>query len=356
MRIHHRKTILSFLSSHLRSHNIGNNHQRTGNQKQRSSNLSAIYNVVKLFATHFDNLSNITATSKDTIARVNDFVNKTVSRLINPGPINKSPNQAAEKLPLIPESTRKNDFFTTLVYHTPLLSLRGAERRGPLRQRSEASNLILNRFLVSLGMTIMFLLYTFPAYASHCENNPDPNIPLGQYCEKATNTRWQDMPCIYTEQHEVIAQCAADEDCVQLPPDSSGYKFTECQTRSSGTSPGSTTNFGPDAAGLAQIEAMFEQVISFIVPLAFVALFVVLVWAGIKFLTSGGDPKALEAARNTVTWALLGILFLAIAWLVLQLVAAFTGIDALKTFDVGKLCTDKNLAICVPKSLPAPTP
>ncbi len=88
------------------------------------------------------------------------------------------------------------------------------------------------------------------------------------------------------------------------------------------------------AAGLSQIEDTFGHVIQISVAGAFIALFVVLVWAGIKFLTSSGEPKALEAARNAVTWALLGILFMAIAWLVLKLIAAFTGIPDLTSFNV----------------------
>jgi len=111
------------------------------------------------------------------------------------------------------------------------------------------------------------------------------------------------------------------------------------------------------AAGLTQIEDTFGHLIEISVAGAFIALFVVLVWAGIKFLTSSGEPKALEAARNAVTWALLGILFMAIAWLILQLIAAFTGIDALKTFSVTGLCPGGN---CIPSptpvAVPTPTP
>lgn len=93
---------------------------------------------------------------------------------------------------------------------------------------------------------------------------------------------------------------------------------------------------GPPAAGLTQIEEMFRQVIQVSVGLAFVALVVMLVIAGIKFLTSGGDPKAVNSASMTVTWALLGILFLAIAWLILLLIKTFTGIDV-TTFNIKTL-------------------
>lgn len=99
-----------------------------------------------------------------------------------------------------------------------------------------------------------------------------------------------------------------------------------------------TPSFGPPAAGLTQIEEVFRNVIKISVGGAFIALFVVLVWAGIKFLTSGGEPKALESARDAVTWALLGILFLALAWLILKLIAAFTGIPDLTSFNIKVLC------------------
>lgn len=94
---------------------------------------------------------------------------------------------------------------------------------------------------------------------------------------------------------------------------------------------------GPSPAGLAQIEQTFSNVISVIVGLGFITLVVLLVWAGIKYLTSGGEPKAIQSAHQTVTWAFLGILFLAIAWLILQLIEAFTGIKV-TIFDIRQLC------------------
>lgn len=79
--------------------------------------------------------------------------------------------------------------------------------------------------------------------------------------------------------------------------------------------------------GLDQIEGVVKNVLSVIVGLAFVAMLVMLLIAGIRYLTSAGEPKAVQSAHNTVTWALLGIVFMAIAWLILQLVKTFTGID-----------------------------
>ncbi len=105
---------------------------------------------------------------------------------------------------------------------------------------------------------------------------------------------------------------------------------------------------GPDPAGLQEFEDLVRNIVSLIVGLGFIAMLVMLVMAGIKYLTSGGEPKAVQAAHNTVTWALLGVVFMAIAWIILQLIKAFTGIDV-TIFDIKTLCGDaKTLPFCQP--------
>lgn len=100
---------------------------------------------------------------------------------------------------------------------------------------------------------------------------------------------------------------------------------------------------GPDAAGLQEIEDIVRNIVSVVVGLGFIASLSLLVWAGIKYLTSGGEPKAVQAAHQVTTWALLGILFLAVTWLILQLIQAFTGVNV-TTFNIKTLCdvTGKN--------------
>lgn len=108
---------------------------------------------------------------------------------------------------------------------------------------------------------------------------------------------------------------------------------------------------GPLPAGLAEIEAVFSNVISVIVGLSFIATLVMLIFAGFKYLTSGGEPKAIQQAHFTVTWALLGILFLAIAWLILQLIQSFTGINV-TVFDIRTLCGVGGTQFCNPPPSP----
>ncbi|MBI4040139.1 hypothetical protein HY389_02185 [Candidatus Daviesbacteria bacterium] len=80
-------------------------------------------------------------------------------------------------------------------------------------------------------------------------------------------------------------------------------------------------------AGPKQLEELITRIINLSTGLAFIVLTVMVFVGGIRYITSGDDPKSLSAAKRTLIWALLGILFLAIAWLILKLIAAFTGVD-----------------------------
>ena len=88
------------------------------------------------------------------------------------------------------------------------------------------------------------------------------------------------------------------------------------------------------AAGLNQLQAILVRLIEVSVGLAFIALVAMITWAGIRYLVSGGDPKGLQAATQTLTWAIVGMLFLVLAWLILKLIEAFTGVPV-TTFCIG---------------------
>lgn len=88
------------------------------------------------------------------------------------------------------------------------------------------------------------------------------------------------------------------------------------------------------AAGVQQLQDLIQRIINISVELAFIASLIVLAWGGIKYITSGGDAKNIENANRTVEWALLGILFLVIAFLVLLVIKAFTGVNVLN-FCIG---------------------
>ncbi len=89
-----------------------------------------------------------------------------------------------------------------------------------------------------------------------------------------------------------------------------------------------------DVAQISCLEPLFKNLVQTVVALAGVALFVMLLFGGFTFLFSGGDQKKLEAARGTITNAIIGIVVIVSAFLILNTISVFTGVKDIKTFKV----------------------
>lgn len=100
----------------------------------------------------------------------------------------------------------------------------------------------------------------------------------------------------------------------------------------------SNVELGSQPAGVKDLQALIQTLLNSLVALAFIALTGVLVWAGIKFLTSGGDQKQIQNAYDMITWAVIGIFFLALAWLIILLIENFTGVKVTQ-FCIGFDCS-----------------
>ncbi|MBI2598718.1 hypothetical protein HYW40_00650 [Candidatus Curtissbacteria bacterium] len=80
-------------------------------------------------------------------------------------------------------------------------------------------------------------------------------------------------------------------------------------------------------AKIGDVVGVLQNIISLLAPAAAIAFFVMLLFGGYKFITSGGDPKAVGSARATLTYAIIGIILVVAAWLILQLIKTLTGAD-----------------------------
>ena len=84
---------------------------------------------------------------------------------------------------------------------------------------------------------------------------------------------------------------------------------------------------GDGAVTLASLECVFENAIKAFLGLAAIILFVIILVAGFKYTTSGGDPKAVQSAKMTLTYAIGGIVLIVLSFLILQFISVFTGAD-----------------------------
>ena len=82
---------------------------------------------------------------------------------------------------------------------------------------------------------------------------------------------------------------------------------------------------GDKVVTLKWLESLFGNVISVALGFGGLILFVMLLVGGFKYITAGGDPKGIESAKKTITTAILGMVLLALAFLILQLIHQITG-------------------------------
>ena len=83
------------------------------------------------------------------------------------------------------------------------------------------------------------------------------------------------------------------------------------------------------AASIQCLEPLFQNVIQGLAALVGIALFIMILNSGFRYLTSAGDPKKLEAARGSLTNAIVGVVVIAIGYLILKTIQVFvfTGSD-----------------------------
>lgn len=85
-------------------------------------------------------------------------------------------------------------------------------------------------------------------------------------------------------------------------------------------------------ATLNCIFPLFQNIISVLLSFAgIVALFFIII-SGFRYMTSGGDPKQLEGARKTLTYAILGLAVVLGSFFVINLIAEATGVSCIRIF------------------------
>jgi len=80
-------------------------------------------------------------------------------------------------------------------------------------------------------------------------------------------------------------------------------------------------------AQLADIVNVIKNIIGILAPAAGIAFFFMILVGGFQFLMSGGDPKATAAARNTMTYALIGIILVVASWIVILILQNLLDFD-----------------------------
>ncbi len=83
----------------------------------------------------------------------------------------------------------------------------------------------------------------------------------------------------------------------------------------------------PNVPTIKDLETVFTNVVYSVLAIAGVTLFIVLIIGGLKYITSGGDPKAAESAQKTITYGIGGLIVVILSYLILVLIKTLTGVN-----------------------------
>ena len=89
-----------------------------------------------------------------------------------------------------------------------------------------------------------------------------------------------------------------------------------------GAGPGGTGT----ATSLSAVADYFKRIINVVTAIAILIFLVMMFVGGFQFLFAGGDPKAIARARNTLTFAIIGLIVLLAVWFLLLAIQSVTGV------------------------------
>jgi hypothetical protein len=128
--------------------------------------------------------------------------------------------------------------------------------------------------------------------------------------------------------------------CERITGDPYGPTTGRCQNLTGGppaSAPCATTTLGgytisqpdnlnckfaqPGALGFA-----VARIFTFVLPIVGIIGFLFVLWSGIQYLTSKGDPKALAGAQARLTYTVIGLIIVALAYTLTAYVTGLFGI------------------------------
>ena len=89
---------------------------------------------------------------------------------------------------------------------------------------------------------------------------------------------------------------------------------------------GGQTIKGP-LVGIDNLGGLVSRIVNvFLIPLAGVILFIVLIWGGYDFIISRGNPDKLKSAKAKITTGVIGFILLVVSYLIVRLISDIFGL------------------------------
>lgn len=82
----------------------------------------------------------------------------------------------------------------------------------------------------------------------------------------------------------------------------------------------------PGNVKITELGQLISAGVGTLLIVAALLAFLYLILGGIQWITSGGDKSGMEAARNKITHAIVGLIIVGAAWAIMTLVQNFLGV------------------------------
>lgn len=83
---------------------------------------------------------------------------------------------------------------------------------------------------------------------------------------------------------------------------------------------------------LSCIPLLFSTIVYYAFLFAGTVAVVLIIWAGITYIRSGGNKTQVENARKTLTYAIVGLILILSSVLIINFISFATGVPCIKTF------------------------
>lgn len=89
-----------------------------------------------------------------------------------------------------------------------------------------------------------------------------------------------------------------------------------------------------DVATIQGIGCLIANILAVTLRLLGLAGFVMIIYAAFTLLLSAGKSQQVEKSKNTITFAIIGIIMALSAFIIVNLIANFTGVSLIRTFTI----------------------
>lgn len=85
-----------------------------------------------------------------------------------------------------------------------------------------------------------------------------------------------------------------------------------------------------DVATLACIPIIIKNIINAALVFGGIVALVIIIVAGVTYITSKGDPAKVESAKKTLTYALVGLIVIFLSFFIVGFISQLTGVEQIQ--------------------------